>query len=786
MGEKVVRYGPNAQPGRFRSISRSLSADNRIADHGEGCDPSRADHDCRRTWEELLTTVVEFEPGYTRTTKWEACGPRGLCDCHSRKSVVGNVGSASLDCRAHLLTTMPAMPPSMSTYWMSSGISEVSVNFAVNEISDVPHTQFDNFEMGTGKFTSLAIIENQLTKCPHVNAPDLKQLFLQINKITMIEPGALDRLDSLEELHLGSNQVTCVLDGVFPTTRPLTRFQFNNNPVGAVSPAALEALVPEVLYFRDHQWDNYNFPDASSCHVRDVLPPPTFTDASPDPIKAWRCCCATGFTGADGNETASRDCSDPSEFPSVGCVPTFPALSCRKTLEDEITRQHTEGLTNTTVGNVELACDLLPTAATANASETQTWSPAKSALGVQCSARVVATQRPIPGSWQCTAADATSAAVVVGVLVMADADLDIAPVYWNGTVYGGNTDAAPDGSGTDSAGAAIGGAVAGVLVLFVGVIVLLDRRKTAQQHAQESEFAALIAAEAWTTVIARFAKLLGKDADRDDLRAAWKALNCTRKDVSIGEEMGGGGFGARHFATLSRSTGKLSTIAKVCEYDSTTGDNQRQKLKHFMTEAYLLAALKHPNILEIVGVVAGSLPMVTLTVNMQNGDLMTYLRSCRPIRGKGRKEVLDIQALLRVGASVVTACQFLEGMKVVHRALMARNVLVGKDHREIKLTGMDSLRDVFGTDEYVKTSKAKDSQIHIQWLAPECIQDLTFSGKSDVWSFGVLLWEVFSFGKAPFGAFKATEIAREIAAGRRLDRTDNCPPKCSTKCQSVG
>ena len=163
--------------------------------------------------------------------------------------------------------------------------------------------------------------------------------------------------------------------------------------------------------------------------------------------------------------------------------------------------------------------------------------------------------------------------------------------------------------------------------------------------------------------------------------------------------MGEGGFGARHFATLNTggsttgsggngdSTAKLQTVAKVCEYDTVTSDNQQQKLKHFLTEAYLLVALKHPNILEIVGVVARSLPMMTLTVHMQNGDLMSYLRSCRPIRGAARREVLGIKALLRIGGSVVSACQFLESLKVVHRALMARNVLVGKDHTEIKVSG---------------------------------------------------------------------------------------------------
>jgi cadherin 2 type 1 (N-cadherin) len=107
--------------------------------------------------------------------------------------------------------------------------------------------------------------------------------------------------------------------------------------------------------------------------------------------------------------------------------------------------------------------------------------------------------------------------------------------------------------------------------------------------------------------------------------------------------------------------------------------------------------------------------------------------------------------------------------------LQARNVLVGIDHRDIKVSGMDSLRDTFGSGEYVKISKAKDVQIHIQWLAPECLTDLIFSGKSDIWSFGVMLWEIMSYGKAPFGAFRATEIHAEIAAGRRLDRTDSCP-----------
>ena len=117
-------------------------------------------------------------------------------------------------------------------------ITEVLVNFAANLIAQIPSNHFDKFEAGTGKFSGLNLGENLLKRCPTINAPDLRDLSLQRNAITLLEPGALDKLVNLRELNLDANRITCLLEGFISKTNPgLQRFQFDNNPLGAVSPA---------------------------------------------------------------------------------------------------------------------------------------------------------------------------------------------------------------------------------------------------------------------------------------------------------------------------------------------------------------------------------------------------------------------------------------------------------------------------------------------------------------------------------------------------------------------
>jgi serine/threonine protein kinase len=184
--------------------------------------------------------------------------------------------------------------------------------------------------------------------------------------------------------------------------------------------------------------------------------------------------------------------------------------------------------------------------------------------------------------------------------------------------------------------------------------------------------------------------------------------------------------------------------------------------------------MHHPNILPVIGVMLDTLPMQMMTEHMRNGDLKSYLRACRPT-SKITKEKLNAAKLLEICSQIACACVYLEGLKVVHRGLMTSNCLVGQNHTCIKLSGFGSLREVLRADEYVKTSAGKDTDLDIRWMAIECFTDNTFSVKSDVWSFAVLLWEVLSFARKPYGTFHPHEIAAEIRAGRRLERSEGCP-----------
>jgi serine/threonine protein kinase len=111
---------------------------------------------------------------------------------------------------------------------------------------------------------------------------------------------------------------------------------------------------------------------------------------------------------------------------------------------------------------------------------------------------------------------------------------------------------------------------------------------------------------------------------------------------------------------------------------------------------------------------------------------------------------------------------------------MASNVFVGADHRDIRLAGIDSLREIGGEDyEYIKIFSKVD-QLDIRWLALESFSDNRYTVKSDVWSFGILLWEIFTYARAPFGAFSASEIAAEVRSGRRLEQPQGCPVELFT------
>jgi serine/threonine protein kinase len=325
-----------------------------------------------------------------------------------------------------------------------------------------------------------------------------------------------------------------------------------------------------------------------------------------------------------------------------------------------------------------------------------------------------------------------------------------------------------------------------LLAAGIATIVIRRRRQTSRKAAATAEITAEIVGVAKNKVASHFEYVFsGPNGDRIvAARHATKWLESVKVEpanVTKSAQLGDGRFGVISVVTVAKSSGRHgragSAVAKFC---GAGADYDRDQAILFAAETFLAGALHHPNILPIVGAALHTIPMLVLTEHMVNGDLKSYLRACRST-SKTAKEKLRPAELMAIGASITAGCEYLESRKVVHRALMSSNVLVGEDHTDVKLTGFGSLREVLRADEYVKTSDTKDTDLDIRFMAIESFTDNIFSVKSDVWAFGIMLWEIMSFARKPYGVIHPTEIAAEVRAGYRLDRAVGCPTELHTQ-----
>ncbi len=214
--------------------------------------------------------------------------------------------------------------------------------------------------------------------------------------------------------------------------------------------------------------------------------------------------------------------------------------------------------------------------------------------------------------------------------------------------------------------------------------------------------------------------------------------------------------------------GPLAVAVKLCE--RTDAEAQVQVL----LEAHVLHLLRHAHIVSLAAVVSSQVPVLVCTEYMAGGDLKTFLRACRP-SNETVKVVLGGEDFDRMATQVCSALAFLEEKRILHRDVAARNVLVNADGSVVKLSDLGAARDVYRTEEYIK-SNSSSARLPIAWMAPESLRDNVYTHKSDVWSFGVFLWELTSFARTPYGALGPREIAAEVAAGNRLAQ----PAACTT------
>uniref|UniRef100_A0A665TFL5 Tyrosine-protein kinase n=1 Tax=Echeneis naucrates TaxID=173247 RepID=A0A665TFL5_ECHNA len=217
--------------------------------------------------------------------------------------------------------------------------------------------------------------------------------------------------------------------------------------------------------------------------------------------------------------------------------------------------------------------------------------------------------------------------------------------------------------------------------------------------------------------------------------------------LTLGENIGEGEFGAVYQGEYLGQRVAVKTIK--CDVTA----------QAFMQETAVMTKLQHKNLVRLLGVILHK-GLHIVTELMSKGNLVNFLRT------RGRSVVNSVQ-LLRFALDVCEGMEYLESKKLVHRDLAARNILVSDDYlakvSDFGLTKLDS--------------KVSDSiKLPVKWTAPEALKKEKFSTKSDVWSYGVLLWEIFSYGRLPYPKMSLKEVKEKVDGGYRMEAPDDCPP----------
>ncbi|VVC95693.1 unnamed protein product [Leptidea sinapis] len=159
---------------------------------------------------------------------------------------------------------------------------------------------------------------------------------------------------------------------------------------------------------------------------------------------------------------------------------------------------------------------------------------------------------------------------------------------------------------------------------------------------------------------------------------------------------------------------------------------------------------------------------------LSGGDLKQFLRDNRP--KPDRASALTMKDLILCSLDICKGCKYLESQRFIHRDIASRNCLLTSrgPGRVVKIADFGMARDIYRADYYRKGGKA---MLPIKWMPPEAFMDGVFTIKTDIWSFGVLLWEVFSLGVMPYTGCSNREVMQLVSGGGRLDRPYGCPPE---------
>ncbi|XP_072220042.1 tyrosine-protein kinase Lyn isoform X2 [Leuresthes tenuis] len=231
------------------------------------------------------------------------------------------------------------------------------------------------------------------------------------------------------------------------------------------------------------------------------------------------------------------------------------------------------------------------------------------------------------------------------------------------------------------------------------------------------------------------------------------AWEISKESIKMVKKLGAGQFGEVWMAYYNNTT---KVAVKTLKPGTMT-------VEAFMEEANVMKTLQHDRLVRLYAVVTKIEPIYIITEYMSNGSLLDFLKS-----DTGCNQPLP--KLIDFSAQIAEGMAYIEKENYIHRDLRAANVLVSESLL-CKIADFGLAR-VIEDDEY---SAREGAKFPIKWTAPEAINYGSFTIKSDMWSFGVLLYEIITYGKIPYPGMTKGEVISSVQRGYRMPRPDNCP-----------
>lgn len=221
---------------------------------------------------------------------------------------------------------------------------------------------------------------------------------------------------------------------------------------------------------------------------------------------------------------------------------------------------------------------------------------------------------------------------------------------------------------------------------------------------------------------------------------------------------------------ITGSDGPVIVAVKTLKENAT----EKEK-KDLLSELKVMKLINpHPNVVTLLGSCTDRDPLFVIMEFVPYGKLQTYLRESRVERSygslHGSSKHLTSRDLTSFAYQVAKGMEYLSSKGIIHRDLAARNILVG-ENKVCKVADFGFARDVISNHVYERKSEGR---LPIRWMAPESLYDNIFTTKTDVWSFGILMWEIVTLGSTPYPGLAAAEVMRRVRDNYRLEKPEHC------------